>query len=82
MTSFLYHGYGDMPVEGQINIKSGRPIRYIYDNYNYFVAITDCDIYLSNVYYDEVASVFRVFTNTLKNTVANDDKRKEVFCDW
>lgn len=76
MTSFLYHGYGDQPVEGQINMKSRTPIKYYYDEYNYFVAISDCDIYLSNVYYDEVTSSFKVFTNTLKNTVKKEGERK------
>lgn len=37
---------------------------------------------MSNVYYDETSSSFKVFTNTLKNTVKNDGKRKDVYRDW
>ena len=82
MTSFLYNGYGDKPIQGQVNIKSKKPIKYFYDNYNYFVAITDCDIYLSNVYYDEATDGYKVFTNTLKNTIKRSSKRAEVYNDW
>ena len=63
-------------------MKSRTPIKYYYDEYNYFVAISDCDIYLSNVYYDEVTGAFKVFTNTLKNTIKKECDRKEVYANW
>ncbi len=46
------------------------------------MAISDCDIYLSNVYYDEVTNSFKVFTNTLKNTIKKESERKEVYNNW
>jgi hypothetical protein len=63
-------------------MKSRIPIKYYYDEYNYFMAISDCDIYLSNVYYDEVTNSFKVFTNTLKNTIKKESERKEVYNNW
>lgn len=52
-TSFLYSGYGDLPIKGQVKLKSDEPIKYFYDNYSFFLAITGSDVYLTNVLWNE-----------------------------
>lgn len=52
LTTFMYRGYGDLPILGAAYLKSKCPIRILADDFNFFIAITDCDIYLSNVYYN------------------------------
>jgi hypothetical protein len=48
-STFLYRGYGDLDVLGAKSLVSKNAIKYIWDNYNFFIAITDCDIYVSTV---------------------------------
>lgn len=75
-TSFLYSGYGDLSVRGQVNLKSDKPIKYFYDNYSFFLAITDCDLYLTNVLWNGKKEKYTVFSDTLSNTINYPSKRK------
>jgi hypothetical protein len=50
LTTFLYRGYGDLPILGAANLKSKCPISIFADDFSFFLAITDCDLYLSNVF--------------------------------
>ena len=72
MTTFLWRGYGDQTILGNAYLKSKKPIRIIADDYNFFIAITDCDIYLTNVYYD---TDYHYFADILSNTVSSKVKR-------
>jgi hypothetical protein len=82
LTTFLYRGYGDLPILGVAYLRSKSPIRIIADDYNFFIAITDRDIYLSNVFYDEAASAFNYFADTLSNVCVSKSERAEIYRDW
>jgi hypothetical protein len=82
MTTFLYRGYGDLPILGAAYLKSRHPIRIITDEFNFFIAITDCDIYLSNVYYDTTNSSYQYFANTLSNVCMSPKERAAIYRDW
>jgi predicted small secreted protein len=82
ITTFLYHGYGTEAIQGAANIKSKKPIRLIYDEYNFFIAISDCDIYLTNVYYDDDSSSFKVFAGLLSSVITKASKRAEIYEIW
>ena len=82
MTTFLYRGYGDLPILGAAYLKSKCPIRIVTDEYNFFIAITDCDIYLSNVYWDNNTSSYQYFADTLSNVCISPKERAKIFRDW
>ncbi len=63
-------------------MESKHPIRILSDNYNFFVAISDCDIYLANVYWSEASSMYMTFAGTLSDTINYPSKREEVLRDW
>jgi hypothetical protein len=44
LTTFLYRGYGDLPILGAANLKSKHPIKIFADDFSFFLAITDCDL--------------------------------------
>lgn len=52
LTAFLFEGKGDQPIQGQVSLKSDKPIKIWSDDYNYFIAVTHCDVYLVNVFWD------------------------------
>ncbi len=82
MTTFLYQGYGDQQIVGNTFLKSKKPIRIIADDYNFFIAITDCDIYLTNVFWNSENSTYSTFANTLSSVCASPAKRREIYEDW
>lgn len=61
---------------------SKTPIRMIYDDYHFFIAVTDCDIYLSNVIYDYECKEYRYFADTLSNTCLTPSQKLEAYRDW
>ena len=82
MTTFLYRGYGDLPITGAAYLKSKCPIKIFADDFSFFLAITDCDLYLSNVYYCANSSSYQYFADTLSNICASPKERAAIFRDW
>jgi hypothetical protein len=82
LTTFLYQGYGDLSIINPANLKSSCPIIYKYDDYSFFAAITDCDIYLTTVNLNEHKNNYDVFSGLLSNTCFDAKKRAEVVRDW
>jgi hypothetical protein len=78
----LYQGYGDLSIINPAHLKSSCPIIYKYDDYSFFAAITDCDIYLTTVNLNEHKDNYDVFSGLLSNTCFDAKKRAEVVRDW
>ena len=82
LTTFLYQGYGDLPIINPVSLKSTCPIIYKYDDYSFFAAITDCDIYLTTVDLNEETNTYDVFSGLLSKTCYDAKKRAEIVRDW
>lgn len=80
-TTFLYRGYGDLSIEGAENLKSTKVIKYIFDNYNFFIAITDCDIYVSRVEWSKSSEEYKYFAGLLSSKLSGSEKEK-VYNAW
>ena len=71
LTTFLYQGYGDLPIINPQNLKSKCPISIRSDGDDYFVAITDCDIYMTVINYNSATTKYDVYSNLLSQTCFN-----------
>lgn len=80
-TTFLYNGYKNISIFGETSLKSSAKIRYITDNYNFFIAITDCDIYLTNIYYNTTKAEYYTFTGLMSSVVC-ESERAQVYEQW
>jgi hypothetical protein len=63
-------------------MKSSCPIIYRSDDYSFFAAITDDDIYLTTVYLNDKGKDYNVYSDLLSRTCYNPKKRAEVVRDW
>ena len=81
LTTFLYWGYGDKPIVNPVNLKSDCPILYRFDDYSYFAAITDNDIYLTTVELNEKNKNYEVRSDLLSKT-CTPTRRSTVLKDW
>lgn len=80
-TTFLYRGYGDIEIKGAENLKSTVEIKYIFDNYNFFIAITDCDVYVSRVEWSKSSEEYKYFAGLLSSKLSGTEKEK-IFKIW
>ncbi len=54
MTTFTYYGYDKAPVLGEGSLNSTqKPIKIFTDEQTYFLAVSDNDIYVSSVTWNE-----------------------------
>lgn len=56
-------------------MKSSVGIKYISDNYNFFIAITNCDVYVTRVEWSKSSEEYKYFAGLLsKSSVTDKDK--------
>jgi hypothetical protein len=46
---------------------SSSPFKYFGDGYNFFIAVSSNDVYLTNVYLDDRSNKFQLYTDLLSN---------------
>ena len=82
LTTFLYQGYGDLPIINPQNLKSKCPIKIQADDYSFFAAITDRDIYLTTIDFSNATNKYDVYSNLLSQTCFNGKQRAKIVKDW
>lgn len=79
MSTFIYEGYGyeKCPITGEFNVKSSTPFKFFTDEWNYFVAIGDYDVYISVIKYDEHKKVRYPWSTSLKEFIPDKKLQRD-----
>ncbi len=61
---------------------SSTPFKYWGDGYNFFIAVSNDDVYLSNVYLKDKWGKYDLYTNLLSNEIKDPKCRADVYSDF
>lgn len=81
LTTFVVWGYKP-EISCQYALTSSSPFKYFGDGYNFFIAISNDDVYLTNVYQENHWGKYELWTGLLSDEVKDPKCRAEVFCDF
>lgn len=79
--TFLFRGYGEKTIKGLVSLTSPtKDIKTMTDNFNFFIAITDKDIYLTNVFIKD--DQYYYFAGLMSSVVRDPAKQAEIYNIW
>ncbi len=81
LTAFVVWGYKPV-LSRQITMASSTPFRYFGDGYNFFIAISSTDVYLTNVYQEKHWGKYELYTDLLSNEIKDTKLRLAVYKDF
>jgi hypothetical protein len=66
MTAFAWKGYTKNGLIGARHLHSNsKPIRFFYDEWSFFLAVADNDMYISQIYWNNKTKEYDVWVTTL-----------------
>lgn len=77
MSTFVYHGYTSdkTAISGEASLTSSTPIKFFSDQYTFFVAVSDNDVYTTVMLFDSVSNSYIAWSRTFKKSIVNNTLR-------